>query len=1168
MAEQKIELSQEQEAALYFNKKHMLVSASAGSGKTTTMVQKIIKYLQNEEKEKPEENKVNATADKETIEAEENKIYKISRLIIITYTRASASDIREKLVKELNSLIREGKNVEKNREHLRDLPFAYIGTIDSVCGQIYRKYFEAIEGASPSLEIMEPEESSALRSLAIKEIFDKRISEGDEDFNELSEIYANAKSFNKLIETVEIFLNFLSAQENPDAFLDGAKIEAEKKFSEAKAVLKEIEEFQEKIRFYKNQLQNLTGSFYASNCADKIKIACQKKTNELTDIFDSLLCSKEDFHEAFMRAKVKESIPNVGLAKKEDDYIKALYATFHTNLKALNERVKNALDGESKIFGKEIQKCEQEDESSRKLVCKLIEIVKDVREKHLELKKKENKCDFEDVERAVLKLFVKNEQIRKEFSASIDHIYLDEYQDTNRLQEAIFQQLARKNLFLVGDLKQAIYGFREAVPELFREKYELYENNEKGENIIFARNYRSQQKILTFVDDVFSKIMSLNFGGVDYDKKSRFGEKGKKEDDSTAPEAEVEVVLFDEPERDTKGPDTNVYAVKTASKKTKEFNAEWYIANKIKSMVGVEEIKDDKGKVRKIRYSDIAVLYRKSTHVSVLMKIFDQAGIPYVAEGMEGKMGSAEVDSINSYLRVIDNYKQDTHLVRALLSPLCGFTEKELADIRKENYSEKYFHQALLAYDGEYKEKVDLFFENLKKYAQLSALVDVPTLVGRIATDTGFISQLLIEGQKAKIAIYNSFIQTLRSKKIGRSLQAYVEFLESGGNMEIPIPTLPGEAVKIMTIHRSKGLEFEVVFVPRAEASLTKREGEKSIVIDSTYGIGLSTCDEETDGLVTRSARRIAIEKAIYRKQNEEALRLMYVALTRARYRLYVVGTKSVDLENGDFKMPKEVESFAEWIAYAYRENKNIPIKQNPEIQKEEKEKEKYTIGEGGAPLTFYEYPYEKSTALSNKYSVTSLTSKKREPMDLGVKDIVFGGLEEVQEELKQPSLDSQNKEIGIAYHKIMELIDFNLTGEQIEEFVAQKEKEGVIEKERVDPKIIRQVLESKLFDKVRAGRCLREQEFIYYVSAEEVLGEEYKGVEDKVLVQGIMDLVVEGEENILIDYKVSSASRKTIRERYKTQIDIYARAYKDMTGKEISKKAILVLNSGKIIYF
>lgn len=1114
-----------QAPALEFINKDMLVSASAGSGKTTVMVEKILRYL------------------------EEGSI---TRIIVLTFTKASASDMREKLMERLSDAVRlGGEKASHYKEQIRQLPFAYIGTIDSICGQICTRYFEIV-GLNPALETLDDEEAKALRSLAMDEVFEDLIRKGDQNFDEIASLYGNAKTFDGLKETMGIVLNFLSAQENPEAFINFAKEEAQKDFLDSGAVKNLIAYYRKSCGFLRPRLNNLVAkSLKIRESTDKEREANYNKAVELEDFCSSVTYADD---EGFI-----DFISNYGsLSRMPSKSVKSSFANndFVACLGDYNEKIKELLEKAKEVFGKGVEGCRKEDEESRGYVSKLLDIVSLVREKYATLKKEESKKDFEDVERNALAIF-EHEEIAKEFSEGIDHVFLDEYQDTNKLQEAIFKKIARDNLFMVGDVKQAIYGFREAEPQIFLDKLKRYQTGKEGKNVPLNKNFRSAQTVLTFVDRVFSELMTYDFGGIDYKEDSTFGKAGIKDKDLQMT-PEVEVVVFSNKEKEKKAADDFVYSVEGGKKVVKEeCDEDWYIANKIAELVERETIIDkETGLRRRLRYGDIAILYRSKTPSAGTRKVFDKVGIPYRAEGFDGEISNEDLDKINNYLRTIDNYKQDRCLAGSMLSPFGGFTEKELSEIRKQNYKKYYFHEALALYDGALNDKISRFFERLKEYKKLSALVDVPTLIGKIMTDSGYLTALLADGKTDRISYYNAFIQELRTKKHAQNLQSYLEFLDSGVELEIEAPQRALDAVNMMTVHKSKGLEFPVVFIAHAGGKRNAVTEKQTIILDSRFGLGVNSFDESS-GQTTKSTRKLAIERAIVEKENFEALRLMYVAFTRARCRLYVVGTTAlteygVRLKGkGALTLPQELTSFMEWIIFASERDDMIKITRDPFVERRAclLDAPLSIVQKESAPLTFMDYAHEESISIFNKYTVTGLNVNNVD----GVTYI--------------PSSVPQSAEKGIAYHKVMELIDFNKHSlSEITAFIEELEREEVIERGMVDGEIIEKTLTHPLFDEVRKGNPLREQEFIYYAPACEVL--EGVSARDKVLVQGVMDLIVEGEQNILLDYKVSGAPNEILRERYRKQIELYARAYEEMTGKKVSRKAVFVLNRGEVIEF
>ena len=1156
----------DQKKAIKFIDKDMLVSASAGSGKTTVMVEKIIRYLETGGISEDYKD-----GDKQ-LKKEKGDITKV---IVLTFTRASASDMKEKLTQELSGAIRRGvADAEHFKKQLEKLPFAYIGTIDSICGQIYKRYFEEL-GTTPKLDMLDAEESQLFIDKAIETVLVNKIEAGDKDLQKLAELYANAKSLSGLKETLELILRSLSTQEYPNLFMENALAEANKPLLECKAVKNAIEhckvKFTRLLSHYDNLNEELATVIFAE---DKLEQKMKEVLARVIDPISSIAhATEEGIFDAVINAKVSSfKMPSNVEPECEDFCQKVVFFI---------EKVIKEIEKAQKLFAKPLEESKKEDELSSELVAKLLNVVKEIRATYAELKREEGKTDFEDVERYALEI-LQNETKRKEFSESIDYIFLDEYQDTNRLQEAIFRKIARDNVFMVGDIKQAIYRFREADPQIFLNKYELYKASVGGENVPLNKNFRSDQEVLSFVDKVFGEIMTPEFGGIDYKNGHAFGEAGLTPY-KNGPDPKVEVAVYPQ-KRNSYDPLKEVYSVKNGAKAdVSDKEKDLYIANKILEIVGKDQVtvKDKatgKDVTRPIKYGDICVLYRSTKNTPSLLKIFDEYKIPYFAEGIEGKSTRTDIDYINSYLRIIDNFRQDHYLASAMLSQIGGFDEAELAEIRSKNYDNlEFFHEAVLAYDGDevLKGKINAFQTAVGRYKKLSALVDVPALIEQIMTETGYLSFLLAKGKTSRIEAYNAYVHLLRAKKFAKDLPSYIDFLDSGIKIDIPVLARGENAVSVMTMHKSKGLEFPIVFIARAEGESNTEGLNKSLVLDSECGVGTKFF-EEASGTESKTTRRLAIERAICKKQDDEALRLMYVAFTRAKYRLYVVGSAKLNEKgvSNIYSEPEDKTSFIEWILSARERNSEIEVVNSPSLDGLVKREE---VGEGseyegGDPLFFDLYPYLESATRSNKYTVTELNKGATvDAEEIAVMGEAWTSAEHVKVDKKSSSV-TQSIEKGIAYHKVMEEIDFNIGGEdEIRELIATLERDNVIKKDVVDANIIKKVLQVKIGGKTfqeraRMGKCKREQEFLYYAPVKELF--EGSSVEDKTLVQGVMDLIVEGDENMLVDYKVSGSTSEEIKNRYAEQIKLYAQAYEKITGRKLARKVIVVLNRGEVIEF
>lgn len=1111
-----------QDKALVFDGKNMLVSASAGSGKTTVMVEKIKRYLM--------------------------KGGSLTRLIVVTFTRASAADMREKLEKEIRSLVREGgEEAARYRKELRNLPLAYIGTIDSLCGEIYKRYFEDVN-RSPVFSVLDEDEAYALRREATEQVIEERLSAADEDFAEISKYYADGRNFDGLYAAVDAISDFLAVQEDPEGYLAKASATAAQPLESSPCT-----EYLKKT-YVKKFARLASRAERARECA---KLLPEAKVNAALAAIECAYAGAErilhaDSTERFYAA-VNSFVQGSGLPSRTAKYTPEQTEALAEARSFVND-VKKLFAEAAALFGDYSEAAELEREVSAG-VDRLIALVKRVNEVYSEMKEEREALDFADVERFALKI-LSNPERAKELRDGTDYIFFDEYQDTNRLQEAIIGAVAKDNLFMVGDVKQSIYRFRHAEPQIFLDRYRRYEERENGSNVPLNMNFRSSQAILEFIDKIFSAVMTYDFGGLDYGKTSRFNEAGI-DFKGLGDEPQINVAIFT-PEEKEKAELPEVYSVREAPSPAKKRDREAeYICSEIKRLVSEVKIPDkESGATRKMRYSDIAVLVRRHASAASLAETFARYGIPYDFSRPDPSAFAKDLNAILSVIKVIDNPFDDYALSAAMLSPFGGFTEDELAVISEESEG-KYFYERVRSHTGVYAGRVKEFTDRVACYRKLSRLTDVSSLIARIATETGFLSGLLADGEYERIDMFNSYVKYLQNKEAAKDVSRFLKFSET----EFKPPAVSGgeDCVRFMTVHASKGLEFPAVFFARAGSVFSNRAARGAVILDSELGIGVKSYDEDSRASGKPLSRK-AIELKSGAENKLEEMRLMYVAMTRARFRLYVTGSPARGDGFGE-TYPEKCNSYLAWINFAAKTDASLKryITYDPAAEglaeKEKRIKRVYPI-DGGEKISYYDYPYAESTSISNKYTVTALNS---EAGNLDANESV--------NEQYVPSLGTEDTVTGILYHKIMELIDFNdRTPEGIRAQLEAMAAKGV-DVSGADADKIAEAVGNPLFDGARAGKTLREREFIYYAPAREVLRDCASG--DKTLVQGVMDLVILSEEgNVLVDYKVTGASAETIRARYGEQVRLYARAFEEITGEKLSRKAVFVINRNEVVDF
>ena len=1091
-----------QDKALEFTDGNMLVSASAGSGKTTVMVEKIRRYIAGGGS--------------------------LKRLIVVTFTRASAEDMKEKIEIELKELLRKTGD-ERYGKELRILPIAYIGTVDSLCAAIYKKYFEDV-GGPPSFRVLEEEESRELLREASDTVLEEKLSSGDAEFMRFLHYYAGTDPSEGFYSTVSDVFSYLDTRRDPEEFFETALKNAAAPFDENPAVRYLTDGFRNRLRAYLDDIG------YYFELADGTAPSRKEGLKEMLSRYERGLkpiasANVKELYEAVNAFETQRKPPLKKIySPSENECLEAVVSY----IDRLNGLIKDA-----KSLFTDYETAKKQEAAVMADNLTVLGSVKAVSEKYYDLKVKDGAFDFSDVERLALKILSSEERAR-EFRNEIDYVFFDEYQDVNPLQEAIISAVSDDNVFMVGDVKQSIYRFRHAEPKLFLKRYGEYADGKSGRNVPLNMNFRSSQPILDFSDRIFSKIMTPEFGGINYDTEARFNEAGT----SVPPLAfkPVAVRLFDKPAKpEPVLPPFYTVAEGRSVEKSPDPEAA-FVADDILRSAGRDEIPTKNG-IRKLRFSDIAVLVRDKHTAARFAEEFDKRGIPYDSECASQKV-SGDVEVLTAFLKVIDNPCRDYPLAAAMLSSGGGFTESELYELARSGEGEFFYERARTAADSPAKEKYTAFMADIARYRKLAAAADVPTLINAIATERGFIKAMAASPKR--LEYYNAFLKHLSERESAADLGRFLKMSETE---EIaPKATGSGQGVSILTVHKSKGLEFPSVYLTAIDRPFKKSAPKKKAVPDAEFGLGLNLFDDET-GKAFRTLTGVAIERKTEFEEKQEESRLMYVALTRARYRLRVTGYA----KNTTAAHPEDADSMYDWLAMAARDDAVLEglTDRGEYVPAEETEPRKAASAAAKElEISFFEYPYAAASKVANKYTVTALNAAEESERN-------------AEEGQHTPSLGAQDTEKGILFHKIMENVDLTASTPEAAEKELERLKNLGIDVSGMTGEALAKILSLPVFDCVETSEIMREKEFIYYVPASEILDTE---CEDRILVQGVIDLAMTGEKTVLVDYKVSGADEKTLKERYSAQLELYAAALGEATGKYPDKKLIVVLNRALVL--
>lgn len=842
-----------------------------------------------------------------------------------------------------------------------------------------------------------------------------------------------------------------------------------------------------------------------------------------------------------------------------------------------------------------------------------------------ERKQDKNLVDFSDLEHFALEILVEEEtgkptETAKEFQNAYEEIMIDEYQDSNYVQETILRAISREvvgqnNLFMVGDVKQSIYRFRLARPELFMEKFDTYETTDAPcQRIDLHKNFRSRDTVLTFTNDIFYQIMKRNLGGVDYTDEAALYcgadyPAGEKED---AFDSEILLTTTQELEEGTK---------QQISKQELEAKL---IADRIRKMVGKEEVVDEEtGEFRKVRYGDIVILLRSlSEWADLFAEVLNANGIPAHTVSRTGYFSTLEIRTVLNYLRILDNPRQDIPLAAVLKSPMAGLSDEQLARLRLLA-EDKPYHQCVKMFleaeeeltekestaDEDMRAKLKRFSETYKKLRRQTMDIPMHELLQKVLKETGYAryASALPAGRQRLANLHMLSEKAIAYEKTSyRGLYHFIRYIDELQKYDVDFgeAELVGEnedAVNIMSIHKSKGLEFPVCFVSGMGKSFNKQDSRSKMILHPNLGVGLDIIEED------RRIKVPAFFKKVIARQTEleslgEELRVLYVAFTRAKEKLIITGCiKDEEMLQQireiycgsnrkalNFKERAEAKTFLEWIlpaaaasgswdkvSYvtpwsmledeaAHQITEHVSLRQR--VQQAEEVSD--TLYEKIKEQLSYQYPHPDAIHLVTKYSVSEL--KHRAMRELAAKeeeDVTPKFLEEVSTPYVPAFMEgkaevNQGALRGTAMHRLMECYDFTKMPDRSDEFAENIKKQltGLVQMGKVSEdmqKLIRipsveLFLKSQLAPRMKAAAMrddlFREKPF--------VMGN-HEMEEEMVLIQGIIDVFwVEEDGIVLLDYKtdrVDSATR--LRDMYKEQLDLYAEALERIFPLPVKEK-------------
>lgn len=1114
------ELKKEQKEAVFHDDGNILVSASAGSGKTFVMIERLIRLIC------------------------EGKA-KVREILAATFTEAAAEEMRERLKKALAEKIEQGET--RLAEELTDVYSADICTLHAFCGRLIRSYF-FVAGVSPDYKIADEDLASELKTEALNKAFKEIYLSHDKELLKLCDRYKKKRADGALKDMVLSLYEYCDSEKDPqELYLKTLSFYTEEGFERVK---KEYERYLFKaLKPIKNKL------IYADNGFSRTGL---EKGKAFTDELLSVALTVEENGLYSVKTAI-DRIPNSpfrGKTEEQNLEYKAAAIESRDDMKKLFTRIASNL------------KSEEEDKSRIKELAEhtraLFKLADRFAELYAESKRAENVLDFGDLEKFALKV-LSDEQALKAVKERYKYIFVDEYQDVNGIQEEIISRITRGNAFAVGDVKQSIYGFRGCRPEIFTDKARgMRERGEK--TVLLNHNFRSSDKVIETVNEIFSYSMTEEFFGENYKESSMLVSGGVYADGGDG-RAELHLFKTESESREKEKP--RVYDILEEIKREgteEKTDISALIADIVRGELEKEYYSSKEKKFKRVTYSDIVVLTRNrnGAYVEKLVSGLVKRGVPVASEVKQNVCDRPEIAVLINALKLIDCFIDDIPLVSVLKSQIGGFTEEELAAVAlyySENASGSRggFYDAFDFYlknaETELKNRLVQFKGYFDKIRFLSDYLGAEGSLEKLILDSDYESFLLAEtGGEKKIRRVRRFVSLAGSGK-NYTVSEFLRKIECGGDAFCVSECAGEDNVRIMTIHASKGLEFPVVIVCGLERKANARDESGDLLSDRELGFAVRYYDDE-DRSCSETPFRGLIKEKLRENRMKEELRLFYVATTRAAYALHLTFEGKEDKRKSEFT---GADCFLDYVpnSVAVTEHEASEFGAAELVREPRKilvgKKDEELISEMKKNFSFV-YPYEKACSLPLKTAVTAL-----------LKENFLTDTENFVEK----TADTTDKNKGIIAHAIMQNIDFN----RIEEFDSQlKEliKKGILSEEEissVNTERLKNALTSKLFGRLKEYSLYREKSFIVAAAAGELYGEEYADTDEKVVMQGVIDLLAVKDKSVaVIDYKYSRAAAEKLVERYKKQLDLYAQSAAKLLGKEIESETIVNLFSGEVI--
>lgn len=1123
--------------------------------------------------------------------------------------------MREKILEAIYKKIEENPEDENLQKQIILLNKASISTIHSFCLDVIKNNFYEID-VSANTRIADDSEILLLQQEVIDDLFEEKYEEEDSNFIKLIKTYTKYNQDEVLKDLILRVYSYIQASPFPEEWLEEQieklNIEDGTNFSDTvwgKIITENANQILEDSIL---KLQNIRTKMTRFPELDKFTAKIEDDIDKYTYIQNNL----SDWDTA---VEAINTLKNAMWTKDQK-----ITNDLKDEAKDVRESTKDEFKKVKKLMNCSSEEAVQDIKYMYPILKMLKDLILEFSQKFYQRKREKNIMDFSDMEHLALKILVKKDEngnvvkseIAKKYENKFEEIAIDEYQDSNLVQEYILTSVSRgNNIFMVGDVKQSIYKFRQARPKLFLDKYDSYKLdpvNGEDRKIQLFKNFRSRSNILDFTNLVFEDIMSRELGNIEYNQ-DEYLNLGANFEEIQNQDYKTELEILDLSEENDDIWKTDEEETEEEQEKVEDVVLEArFVARKIKELIDSKyQIIDKKTGRRDIQYKDIAILLRTSSGVAnVYEKEISELEIPVYSDSSSQYLQSVEIETIMSLLRIINNPMQDIPLVTVMRSPIGNFTDNELIEIRMVDRNSS-FYEALLKSDLE---KAHRFLALLKELREDEEYMTLDEWIWNIYTKTGYMNYVNLMPNGA-LRVSNLRMLFERAKQYEeasfKGLYNFINFIDKikFNQEDLKAAKIIGEnenVVRIMTIHKSKGLEFPVVILAGVGKQFNFRDLNGKILLDQDLGMGPQYIDSDRYiEFKTLAKKALAIKE-----KNEaisEEMRILYVALTRAKEKLIIVGRQkdvnkkmsekqklleiysTIDYNKINPYLLQKYKTYLDWLELIYlkegvantknlstvninkREKTSVKIENEvediskkiiEESNKNNDEQEKEKIKE----ILNWQYKHQSIEGIPTKTSVSKLKEKREQEVQI-TQEPKF-----INEEAKTKLTGAQKGTlIHLCLQKMKETEEYNL--EKITELIEElKDKEIIteIEAQNIDKEKLLEYTNSQLWTELKQAKEIhKEHPFYINIKASKIYNQINKEDDEDILVQGVIDLffIDKDDKLILVDYKTDYVQHENeLVEKYKGQLDLYKEALEQSLNKKVDKMCIYSVHLNKLI--